>query len=199
MNVLLINNNTYYKKRLEDLLKRHQLTIISYDELSGFDVGSYDVIVLSGGGIMSEGRKRSLKRFSHLYQDQIKLVCEANVPIVGICLGCQIIGYAYGAELRRYFKTLRKGVFPIVAISQNNIMAGKEEAKVYQSNHWIITELPNDLICIAASNEGVEIIKHRDKPIWGVQFHPERGRSGGSGRKIFNRILNEICQEQSKH
>lgn len=193
MKVLLINNNTYYKNRLQDLLKRHELTIINYDQVNGYDVTPFDVIVLSGGGIVEDGRKRSLKRFSHLYEDQIKLVQEANKPIIGICLGCQIIGFAYGAEIHRYFKSRRKGLFPIVAIKKNKLMAGAEEAMVYQSNHWIITELPSELTCIAASDEGAEIIKVRKKPIWGVQFHPEREKPGGEGRKIFNRILKRIA------
>jgi GMP synthase-like glutamine amidotransferase len=194
--VLLINNNTHYKKRLNNLLEKHDLTTINYDEVSGYDVEPFDVIVLSGGGIEVEGRKRSLKRFSHLYEDQIQMVKKAKKPIVGICLGCQIIGYAYGAELHRSFKERRKGLFPIVAIQRNKVMAGKEEAMVFQSNRWIITELPDELRCIAASSEGVEIIKHRTKQVWGVQFHPERGGKDGDGRKIFNRILKRIYEEE---
>lgn len=195
MKILVINNNTYYKNRLANLLKRHQLTIINYDELKGLDTEMFDMIVLSGGGIVAEGKKRSLKRFSHLYEDQIKLVRETKKPVIGICLGCQIIGYAFGAELHKQFKTLRKGLFPIVAIRENDFMAGEEEAFVYQSNHWIITELPEELICIAASGEGAEIISHRTRPIWGVQFHPEREKVGSDGRMIFNRILKHIKQE----
>ncbi len=196
MKVLLINNDTYYKKRLSSLLKSHTLTIIKYDEVKGYNTDPYDVIVLSGGGILFEGRKRSLKRFSHLYEDQIQLVLESHKPIVGICLGCQIIGYAYGAELHKQFKNLRKGPFSIVAIRRNKVMAGQREAVVFQSNHWIITDLPDDLICVAASDEGAEIIRHKTKPIWGVQFHPEREKIGGEGRKIFNRILKRIYNEE---
>lgn len=195
MKILVINNNTYYKNRLANLLKRHELTIINYDELDGFNTEPYDMIVLSGGGIVAEGRKRSLKRFSHLYEDQIKLVKETTKPVIGICLGCQIIGHAFGAELHKQFKTLRKGLFPIVAIRENDFMAGEEEAMVYQSNHWIITELPEELVCIAASGEGAEIIQHRTRPIWGMQFHPEREKVGSDGRLIFNRILKHIKQQ----
>ncbi len=198
MKVLLINNNTHYKKRIAELLKRHELTIINYDELKGFDTESFDLIVLSGGGIVEEGRKRSLVRFSHLYQDQIELVRTTTKPVIGICLGCQIIGYAYGAKLQRYFKRRRKGLFPIVAIRENTVMGGKREAMVFQANHWIMTELPPQLVCIAASDEGAEIIKFRKRQMWGVQFHPEREPKNGDGRKIFNRILKKIAKNQDK-
>lgn len=192
MKILVINNNTYYKNRLQNLLKRHQLTIINYDQVKATDVEPFDMIVLSGGGIVEDGRKRSLKRFSHLYEDQIELVKTADKPIVGICLGCQIIGFAFGAEIHRQFKSRRKGLFPIVAIKRNKIMDGEEEAMVYQSNRWIITELPDNLTCIAASAEGAEIIKVKNKSIWGVQFHPEREKPGSDGRMIFNRIIKRI-------
>lgn len=196
MKILLINNNTYYKNRLLDLLKKYDVTVINYDQVKGYDMDPFDIIVLSGGGIVEEGRKRSLKRFSHLYEDQIELVRKSTKPIVGICLGCQIIGHTFGAELHKQFKNLRKGLFPIVAIKRNKVMAGQEEAMVFQSNHWIITELPDDLVCVAASDEGAEIIKHKNRPIWGVQFHPEREKVGGEGRKIFNRILKRLYEEE---
>lgn len=198
MKVLVINNNTHYKKKLDELLKRHDTTFINYDQLSGYDVGPFDVIVLSGGGIVAQGRKRSLVRFSHLYEDQIELVKTTTKPVVGICLGCQIIGYAYGAKLQRYFKSRRKGLFPIVAIRENTIMGGLREAMVFQSNHWIMTQLPPELICIAASDEGAEIIKYRKRQLWGVQFHPEREQLKSDGRKIFNRILKKIEKSLEK-
>ncbi|MEI6581846.1 MAG: gamma-glutamyl-gamma-aminobutyrate hydrolase family protein [bacterium] len=197
MKVLLVNNNTYYKNRLANLLRSHDLTTINYDEVGGFDTKPYDVIVLSGGGILFEGKKRSLKKFPHLYEAQIKLVKTSKKPIVGICLGCQIIGYSYGASLYKQFKNLRKGLFPIVAVRRSRVLGGQDKSMVFQSNHWIITELPKDLVCVAASDEGAEIIRHKTKPIWGVQFHPEREKIGGDGRKIFNRILKLIEEEHS--
>lgn len=200
MKILIIDNNTHYKKRLQNLLSKYQTTMINYSQLEGHDIEEYDILVLSGGGITdAQGRKRSLKRFSHLYEQQIKLVQTTKKPVVGICLGCQIIGHSYGADLFRYFKTRRKGLFPIVAIKQNEVMADKDEAMVFQSNRWVITELPEELVCIAASNEGAEIIKHRTKPIWGVQFHPERERPDGDGRKIFHRILSRIKEEHLQY
>lgn len=192
MKLLVINNNTYYKNRLISLLNTHEVDFVDHDNLKELDTSGYDAIILSGGGIKVEGRKRSLKKFSHLYQDQIELVKNTNKPVVGICLGSQIIGHAFGAELHLHFKQRRKGLFPIVAIRENSVMDGEEEAIVFQSNRWMITELPDELICIAASDQGAEIIKHDKKPIWGVQFHPEREKADGAGRKIFNNILGKI-------
>ncbi|MCC7289057.1 gamma-glutamyl-gamma-aminobutyrate hydrolase family protein [bacterium] len=193
LNVLLIDNDTHYKQKLRNLLAAHDLTVIDYTQIGEIEQTDYDVIVLSGGGIKTEdGRRRSLKRFSHLYEDQIKLVKEAKVPIVGICLGCQIIGHAYGAKLSRQFKIRRKGLSDIVTIRHSAVMGDLQEATVFQSNRWIITDLPDDLICIAASDEGAEVIRHRSKPLYGVQFHPERRVGKNDGAKIFNNILKVI-------
>ncbi len=193
-NVLLIDNDTHYKQKLRQLLDGHELTVIDYTQISEIKPTDFDVIVLSGGGIKTEdGRRRSLKRFSHLYEDQIELVKSAPVPIIGICLGCQIIGHAYGAKLSRQFKIRRKGLNEIVAIRHHEIMGGLKEAVVFQSNRWIITDLPDELICIAASDEGAEIIYHHGKPLFGVQFHPERRVGHNDGAKIFRKILETIA------
>lgn len=192
--VLLIDNDTHYKQKLRKLLDGNELTVIDYTQIGEITPTDFDVIVLSGGGIKTEdGRRRSLKRFSHLYEDQIKLVKIAPVPIIGICLGAQIIGHAYGAKLSRQFKIRRKGLSEIVAIRHHDIMGGLKEATVFQSNRWIITDLPDELVCIAASDEGAEIIYHRDKPLFGVQFHPERRVGRNDGAKIFRKILEFIA------
>ncbi len=193
LNILLIDNDTHYKKRLKVLLAEHNVTVLGHDAVGQEDINDFDVIILSGGGITdASGQKRPLLHFTHFYHDQIELVRTTKKPVIGICLGSEIIGYAFGSKLSRPFKTRRKGVFPIASIRLDPIMGGAQEARVFQSNHWILTEVGKDLEVIAASDEGAEIIRHRTRPIYGIQFHPERTRGNNDGPKIFNRILRTI-------
>ena len=193
LNILLIDNDTHYKERLRALLADHNVTVLGHDAVGQEDVNNFDVIILSGGGIIDDsGQKRPLLHFTDFYRDQIELVRNTDKPIIGICLGSEIIGYAFGSKLSRPFKTRRKGVFPIAAIRLDPIMGGAQEAQVFQSNHWILTEVGPELEVIAASDEGAEIIRHRSKPIYGIQFHPERTRGKNDGPKIFKRILRTV-------
>ncbi len=200
LNILLIDNDTHYKKRLRDLLSAHDVTKIGHDEVRDIDPELYDLIILSGGGVTDEnGRRRSLLRFTHFYHDQIELVRNTTRPIIGICLGCEIVGYAFGSKLSRPFKERRKGVFTIATIRRDKIMGGRQEARVFQSNRWMITEVSDELIVIAASDEGAEIIRHRDRPIYGVQFHPERKQGGNDGPRIFANILRTLTGPAREH
>jgi len=181
------------------LLERFDVTRVMYDELNTVEPDSFDLVILSGGGIIDdEGRRRSLKRFTHLYESQLRLIESATVPLIGICLGAQLIGHFYGADLRRKYRIRRKGVFPIVAIKRNRYMNFQNEMKVFQSNRWTMSQLPDELDCLAASDGGVEIMKHRDKPLFGLQFHPERRAEKNHGAEIFFRIADEVLKDQAR-
>jgi GMP synthase-like glutamine amidotransferase len=199
LNILLIDNDTYYKQRLKRLLKNYQVTQIGHDEVATVDANTYDLIILSGGGISDDsGRRRSLLRFTHFYRDQIQLVRTTTRPVIGICLGCEIIGYAFGSKLSRPFKQRRKGIFSVAVLRRDPIMGGQREARVFQSNRWIITDVGDELEVIAASDEGAEIIRHRKRQVFGVQFHPERRQGDNDGAKIFANIIKEIQKHSSK-
>ena len=66
---------------------------------------------------------------------------------------------------------------------------GYEGAKVWASQRWRITELSEVLECWCASAEGVEVFKHKTKPIYGLQFHPEHHTRNDDGRRIFEKIV----------
>ena len=63
---------------------------------------------------------------------------------------------------------------------------------VYEAHRWIIPQLGRDLIGIAQSANGYEIIKHKSRQIYGLQFHPEKYTKKSSGKYIFNQIVDVI-------
>lgn len=101
----------------------------------------------------------------------------AKIPILGICLGHQCLGYVFGAEIRRA-KTLKHGKTSLIKHNGQEIL--KEipnpiEAARYHSLVVDKKNLPGCLKIIAESLDDKEImgLKHRDYEIYGLQFHPE--------------------------
>jgi len=100
-----------------------------------------------------------------------------KLPILGVCLGHQSIGVAFGAKIRRA-KTLKHGKSSKIEHTGEGIFKGLPnpfEAIRYHS--LVIDEktLPEELKVVARSLDDNEImaIQHRELPIFGVQFHPE--------------------------
>jgi len=102
---------------------------------------------------------------------------SGKLPILGVCLGHQSIGVAFGAKIRKA-KTLKHGKSSKIEHTGEGILRNLPnpfEAIRYHS--LVIDEetLPKELKITARSLDDNEImaIQHRDLPIFGVQFHPE--------------------------
>ena len=124
-------------------------------------------------------------------------VCEdairhfaGNIPILGICLGHQAICEAYGAKIT-YAKELMHGKSSMVHIANGNpIFRGLPPLLTAGRYHSLAVKrdtLPDELLVIAETNDGeVMGIKHRDYPVFGLQFHPESILTSNGERIIEN-------------
>lgn len=100
-----------------------------------------------------------------------------EIPTLGVCLGHQCIGYAYGGVIRRA-KTLKHGKTSLIEHNGKDIFKGMDnpfEATRYHSLAVDEETLPDCLKVTARSLDDREImgVRHREYPIYGVQFHPE--------------------------
>jgi anthranilate synthase component 2 len=99
------------------------------------------------------------------------------VPILGVCLGHQAIGAAFGGNVIRAAK-LMHGKTSEVEHDGKTIFAGIPSAMTCTRYHSLIVEekgLPKELEISAKTADGATImaLRHRALPIEGVQFHPE--------------------------
>lgn len=186
MKTLLIDNGTHYKQKIIHLLENFDVTVVERRDLRAWveRANEFDLIVLSGANNGSP----SVKRNSHRYDKELEIIRSANVPIIGICFGAQLIASAFGARLSLLPEKV-KGVVGIFGISKNIFNIRYHGEKVFASHRWRITDLPPELIGLAASNDGIEIFKHRQKPLYGLQFHPERRAQRNNGARIFHQIV----------
>ncbi|WP_052885859.1 anthranilate synthase component II [Vulcanisaeta distributa] len=116
---------------------------------------------------------------------------KGRVPILGICLGHQVIGVTFGARIRRA-RTIKHGKTSMIRLMRPSpIFQGlpdRIEGMRYHS--LVIDDIPSELIVTAISEDDNEVmaVQHRDYPIFGVQFHPE---SVGTpmGKEILKNFL----------
>ena len=100
------------------------------------------------------------------------------IPILGVCLGHQAIGEAYGGRVVRARRVMH-GKTSQVEHGGEGIFAGLPSPLRVMRYHSLVVEcatLPADLEVIgrAADDPGeIHALRHRTHPVWGVQFHPE--------------------------
>jgi para-aminobenzoate synthetase len=187
MKILLVDNGTHYKKKLTDFLGRSgSVTSISYEDLTIEDADGYDLIVLSGAYKTYDVKNHA----ASVYATEQEIIRKAKVPVVGICLGAQLIAYMHGAKLSNVPGGKVKGLKRVYNVRQTPFdFFPYYGGRVWSSQKWRITELPEDLEAWCASSEGVEVFRHRSKPYYGLQFHPEYHSVDNDGGRIFNKIL----------
>lgn len=99
-----------------------------------------------------------------------------KVPILGVCLGHQSIGYAFGGEIVRA-KNLMHGKTSLITHDGQGVFKGLPNPFKATRYHSLVInkdKLPAELIVTATSEDGeIMGVRHKTLPIEGVQFHPE--------------------------
>ncbi len=117
---------------------------------------------------------------------------EGKVPILGVCLGHQLMGWHYGAQVSH-------GKFPVhgkisrIAHTGEELFEGlPQNYKVTRYHSLVVQEedLPSCLTVTARSEDGVIMgLKHREYPVYGIQFHPEAVLT-----EYGHELLENFCQ-----
>jgi anthranilate synthase component 2 len=108
--------------------------------------------------------------------DVIKLATAANMPLLGVCLGHQAIGYAFGGTVERAPAPMHGKTDAIrhQGASVFHALPSPFTATRYHSLIVRRDSMPDALSVTADNAEGLVMgLRHKEKPIHGVQFHPE--------------------------
>ena len=103
-----------------------------------------------------------------------------SVPMLGVCLGHQALGEAFGGKTVRAERVMHGKTAPTRHRGQG-IFHGIPSPFTVARYHSLVTDaaaLPDSLVPVAWSGdedgvEEIQAIRHRERPVWGVQFHPE--------------------------
>jgi GMP synthase-like glutamine amidotransferase len=128
-----------------------------YTEVRG--AGGYDRIILSGTPLMEVGYMGHPECFEWL-RDCVR-------PVLGICAGMQAMAAAFGSAPVRCQEI---GMTDVETVKDNPLFAGRFRA---YSLHNFAVEAPSGFDVLARSEKCVQAIRHHERPLFGVMFHPE--------------------------
>jgi para-aminobenzoate synthetase component II len=114
-----------------------------------------------------------------------------RIPVFGVCLGHQCIGHTFGAEVVVNYRMMH-GKTSLIKHNGRDLFQGMPNPFSATRYHSLVIKRDTvpDCLEITAETEEGEImgVRHRELPIWGVQFHPESILTE-SGRTIMQNFL----------
>lgn len=126
----------------------------------------------------------------------VREIAAAGVPIFGICLGHQILGLTFGGRTFKLPYGHRGGNHPVKELATGKVL-------ITSQNHGFAVEGTADGIPGAPDlevtnvnlNDGsIEGLRHRSKPIFGVQYHPEAAPGPHDARGLFDDFMEAVGQ-----
>lgn len=177
--VLIVDNNSPYTSYLIDIIgdlgysfDYKHYSKIKREDLDFESLPWFNKVILSG-------RKTGSSNINATNSTIVKYCCNRDIPILGICYGCQIIALTLGGSLRKLEKPIKE--FDHVIVTSNNaLVGGKQRLMVFKSHKFCVSRLPS---CLDSAGESQtcrnEILLHKEKPIFGTQFHPEVSGADG--------------------
>ena len=186
MKIILIDNYDSFTFNLYHYLSSLgvNVNVIRNDEITGEQIinDRYNKIVISPGPGNPNQSGNCIKIVKSLYK---------KIPILGVCLGHQIIGQVFGSKIIQA-KKIMHGKISIIKSKKIGILKNlpsKFEATRYHSLIIDKKTLSDELEITAETNDGIIMgIKHKEYNIHGVQFHPESIKTT-LGMKILKNFI----------
>jgi len=169
--VILIDNYDSFTWNLAHLLDTAgaRVEVVRNDEVTAAQViaaGPAGVVISPGPGFPAE---------AGVSIATVTACAAAGVPLLGICLGHQAIGAAFGADIIAAPRPVHGTAFPVTHDGAG-VFRGLPRTLAATRYHSLIVDeatLPPDLL-VTARTDGIPMaLRHVTRPVEGVQFHPE--------------------------
>ncbi|MEM0993392.1 MAG: aminodeoxychorismate/anthranilate synthase component II [Bacteroidota bacterium] len=194
MKVLVLDNYDSFTYNLVQYIQEildDEVAVFRNDQIALEDIAAYDVIILSPGpGVPKEAgiMPQLIERYA------------SSKKILGVCLGHQAIGEAFGGELHNLEDVLHGIETPIEVMDEAEVLF-QDIPNTFTGGRyhsWVVKKenLPNDFVITAEDERGVIMgIRHKEYDVRGVQFHPESIMTE-HGKVMLKNYL-EYCKSES--
>ncbi len=193
--VLVVDNYDSFVFNLVQYLAQlgAECTVLRNDEVTVTDAQNYDGVLVSPGPGIPEAAGVSI--------ELVKFCAENKIPLLGVCLGHQAIGVAFGGVVSRAPELLH-GKTSQVHHNDKGVLHGLRDGFTATRYHSLAIERDS----ISSENSELEItgwtesgvvmaVCHKSLPIHGVQFHPESVLTEGGHHLLANWLM--ICGDKS--
>jgi carbamoyl-phosphate synthase small subunit len=126
--------------------------------------------------------------------DAVKTIAGAGVPIFGICLGHQILGLTFGARTVKMPYGHRGGNHPVKEIESGKVLiTSQNHGFAVAGNEQGIPGAPDlEVTHVNLNDQTVEGLRHKQLPIFAVQYHPEAAPGPHDARPMFEEFLETV-------
>ena len=188
LKLLFVNNRSKFAKNIIAAIKKRKIPFetatVLRSTLKKIDVREFDCAIMSGGPDTNWKRK---SRYNGEILEKFK-----NKPVLGICLGHEFIVEHYGGKIEKLEKKIQ-GFDQIKIFRKSGLSGDRKTLRAYKAHQNDTRYLPKTLTNFASSKLcKIEMVKHKKRQHFGVQFHPEK--SGRDGDLIFDNFF-KICGE----
>jgi GMP synthase (glutamine-hydrolysing) len=152
-----------FVKPVANIVKNEELDLVirHFLELKEDDSKGVDKVILCGVTLKDNEFMKYPEKF-----DWIK---HFDKPILGICSGMLITARIYGGVIERNTEI---GMIEIRTVKTDTLFSGKEKFEAYELHNFSVRP-SKEFDVLAVSNKCIQAIKHKSRPVYGVQFHPE--------------------------
>jgi GMP synthase-like glutamine amidotransferase len=196
MKILLVENSPNVARSFSYLSGQTDIAVVKPYRYEKYPAPKeFDAIIVTGG----RDSIGDSKYFPYLKIESQFLLRAMNlrVPILGICLGCQIIADALGGIVS--VSSFELGWIKITLTTEGlgNPLFRNVPMSFYafERHRDEVSYLPPGAIRLAKSDScEIQAFQYQDKPIWGVQFHPENKRGKNEAMDAINETNNTILR-----
>ena len=163
-------------------------TVVGYRHFLSSHLEGVSSIILSGGDL-----SLSMDDDLHGFMDKI---IALGIPILGICYGYHLLCDYFGGEVYKQYKS-EYGFSSVTFIKDSPIMPVEKESvkKVWTSHSDSVYKIPDNFEVLAKGmDDSFEVICHKSKNIYGVQYHPEVSHTEGGFSLLYNFLSISKCK-----
>jgi carbamoyl-phosphate synthase small subunit len=130
----------------------------------------------------------------HYAPAAIRRIADSGVPVFGICLGHQLIGLSYGAKTEKLPYGHRGGNHPVLDVASGRVL-------ITSQNHGFAVSggaegAPGasalEVTHVNLNDGTIEGVRHRELPVFAVQYHPEAAPGPHDARPLFKQFMSAV-------